>query len=183
MKIKIVLLTVCLLMFGSITFAQKKKTATQPTAQEKQEIFQLIKKDDEISEYLKDAPEDADNLFQSLTIKKMNLNSDGQPEYVAVIEPQFCGAHGNCPHWIYRKTGGEYNLLLRTIGQELKLEKTSTKKFRDLRSSGSSSASEYNWTIYKFDGKTYKADMCYSSVSIEGKKKPKVTGEKCKEND
>ncbi|MDX6695878.1 MAG: hypothetical protein QOF02_3481 [Blastocatellia bacterium] len=183
MKIKNVLLAVCLLTFSSITFAQKKKTATQPIAQEKQEIFQLIKKDDEVSQYLKDAPADAGNLMQSLTIKKMDLNSDGQPEYVAVIEPQFCGAHGNCPHWIYRKTGGEYNLLLRTIGQELKLEKTSTKKFRDLRSSGSSSASEYNWTIYKFDGKTYKSDRCFTQISTEGKRKPKITSQKCQEND
>ena len=170
------------------TFAQKKKPMNAAvTAKEKQEIFKLIKSDAQVVEYFynllkENKPKEEANLTRSLTVKKMDLNADGQPEYVAVLnDVYFCGAHGNCPTWVYRKTGGEYNLLLSTGGQTLKLEKTSTEKFRDLRSSGSSSASEYNWTIYKFDGTTYKSDMCYSSVYTEGKKKPTVTSEKCKE--
>jgi hypothetical protein len=147
MKIKNLVLTVLFLAAAaSIGLAQKKKTATPPTAQEKQAIFQLIKKDAQISEYLNDAPKEEGKLTKSLTVRKMDLNADGQPEYVAVMEDvYFCGAHGSCPHWIYSKTGGEYNLLLNTAGQKLTLEKTSTEKFRDLRSSVSRTALEYNW--------------------------------------
>lgn len=89
-----------------------EKSVTQVDAQEKQEIFQLIKKDAEVSAFLKDAPDKAGNLTKSLTVRKMDLNADGQPEYVAVIEDGvLCGAHANCPHWIYNKKGGKYNLL------------------------------------------------------------------------
>ena len=139
-----------------------KMTVTQATRQEKEEIFQLFKKyDNEIK----------DKMLESFTVRKMDLNSDGQPEYVAVLEDEtICGTHANCPQAIYDKKGGEYNLLLETRAQVIKLEKNSTKGYLDLRTELGDTASSNFYYIYKFGGEKYQARKCVE-VTYDPKEK------------
>ena len=145
-------------------------TVTQATRQEKEEIFQLFKKNDDEIE---------DKMLKSFTVRKMDLNSDGQTEYVAVLEDGFiCGTLGNCPQSIYDKKGGEYNVLLETRAQVIKLEKNSTKGYLDLRTELSNGASSSFYYIYKFNGKRYLPSKC---VEITYDPKEKETTINCDE--
>jgi len=180
---KIILALMAVFACFSIGMAQSGKKAT---AQEKKDLFQLISKNDAmIVEGIKDGGLKADNLAKEMSVKKIDLNKDGQPEYIVVIENGYlCGAHGNCTNRVYRKTGSEYQQLLAENGEILTLEKTSTNNFRDLRLEGSNTAFESSGTVYKFDGKTYKAIECYTVTSDgNGKKgKMKKTLYKCSED-
>ncbi|MDT5120627.1 MAG: hypothetical protein QOC96_109 [Acidobacteriota bacterium] len=190
MKMKIVLLTALLLAFSSIGFAQfpsagSAHSSDQATAQEKKELLQLIVKDDkQVGEVMKDSGVSSADLAKVLSVRKLDLNKDGQPEYLVKLEEaRICGAHMNCPDWVYRKTGSDYQLILRTFGQQLLSEKTSTNKFRDLRSEGSDTAIESSFTIFKFDGNKYQAKACYTVTSAGKGRKAKTVPVKCQENE
>ncbi len=179
MKKIILALTVVFACF-SVGLAQSGKMTT---AQEKKDLFQLISKNDEmIADAIKDGTLKAADLAKVMSVKKIDLNKDGQPEYIAVIQNGFlCGAHGNCTNHVYRKSGSEYQELLAENGEMLTLEKTSTNKFRDLRLEGSNTAFEGSGTVYKFDGNAYKESECYTVTSDGTGKKGKKTVFKCEE--
>jgi hypothetical protein len=188
MKIKIVLLTALLpmIVFGCFNMGLAQ-SGRQATKQEKKDIFQLILKNDkQVSEYLNnpDTQIKADEYAQGMTVKKIDLNKDGHPEYIVAIKDGFlCGALANCPNWVYRKTGSEYQLLLRTFGRDLLLEKTSSNKFRDLRSEGGNTAFEGSFVNYKFDDNKYLAKGCYTRTYATKGKKEKINAIKCDESD
>ena len=174
---KITLALMFVLGCCGIGFAQKSK---QATAQEKKDIFQLILKDKNVSEALPDLEGGEKELAKSLSVEKKDLNKDAQPEYLATLDNgNLCGAHANCPRWVFRKTGDGYQLLLAAAGQQLKTQKTLSNKFFDLRSDGSNSAFESSYSIYKFDGNEYKATDCFT-VNNE-QKKPKTSRVQCQE--
>lgn len=180
MRIKIVLLTTLSLMIVFACFnLSLAQSSDQATAQEKTDLAQLILKDKQVQE----VGVSTDAVAKGLTVKKTDLNNDGQPEYMVVLnEAVICGAHENCPNWVYRKTGSEYQLLLRTMGQRLILQKTSTNEFTDLRSDGSDTAFEGSFVNYKFDGNKYQAKGCYTRTYATKTQKEKVTSVKCEEN-
>ena len=156
--------------FNQPATTPRKMTVTQATTQEKEEIFQLFKKNDDEIE---------DRMLKSFTVRKMDLNSDGQPEYVAVLEDDtICGNLGNCPQSIYDKKGGEYNVLLESRSQVIKLEKNSTKGYLDVRTELSNGASSGFYYIYKFNGKRYLPSKC---VEITYDPKEKETTINCDE--
>lgn len=180
MKIKYLTLAAFFFLTCSANFAQ---TGKQATANEKNELFQLILKNDEEIRQAVEGGTVAKQLAKDMSVEKIDLNQDGKPEYFVVIrDGGICGALGNCPDWVYQKNGSEYQLLLRTFGRELSLEKTSTSAFRDLRSEGGDSASEGSFTIYKFSGDKYKANGCFTRIYATKRKKEKVIAIKCEEN-
>ena len=187
MRTKIVLLSAILSVFSLIGLIYlnpvSAQTSKRVTAQEKAALTQLVLQDKEVQEAINDLSASTDGITKGITVKKIDLNNDGQLEFIVVLnEEGICGAHANCPNWVYRKTGSEYQLLLRTFGQQLLLEKPSTNSFRDLRSEGASSAFETDFSIYKFDGNKYQAKACYSrTYSVKGRK-PKIARIKCEEN-
>ena len=161
---------------------QNPTAPSRATAQEKKDIFELISKlDKEIGELLAGSPGEADKPGRSLTVRKIDLNVDGRPEYVAVIEEGvICGALANCPHWVYRKQGGEYELLGRARARTVLLEKTSTGGYRDLRAWGGNTAAEDGFDILKYDGGQYRATDCFSRDN--GGKVAKVKRVRCPES-
>lgn len=174
---KITLVLMFVLGCCGIGLAQKNM---QATAQEKKDIFQLILKDKDVSEALPNIEGGEKELAKSLSVEKKDLNKDASPEYFATLDNGYlCGAHANCPRWVFRKAGGGYRLLLTTAGQQLTAQKTLSNKFFDLRSDGSDSAFETSYSIYKFNGSAYKATDCFT-VNNEGKK-PKTTRVQCQE--
>ncbi|HEX8708214.1 MAG TPA: hypothetical protein VF723_08235 [Pyrinomonadaceae bacterium] len=174
-KLSLLALTFALSMLLIPTaFAQGKKA----TAQEKKELSQLIMKDKQVEE----DGVSTDAVAKGITVKKIDLNKDGQPEFIVSLqEGGLCGAHANCPNWVFRKTGSEYQLLLRTFGRDLLLQKTSTNKFRDLRSEGGDTAFEGSFVNYKFDGNEYQAKGCYTRTYATKGKKEKIVPFKCEE--
>lgn len=188
MKTKLVLLSAILSVFGLIGFAcfnmVSAQTGKQAAVKVDAALIQLVLQDKEVQEAMTgDAGLSVDDITKGIMVKKIDLNKDGQPEYLVTLEEEhLCGAHANCPAWVYRKTGGEYQLLLRTFGQQLLLERASTNSFRDLRSEGSSSAFETDFSIYKFDGNKYLAKACYSRTYSAKGRKPKIAPIKCQEN-
>ena len=188
MRTKIVLLSAILSVFGLIGFAcfnmVSAQTGKQAAVKADAALTQLVLQDKEVQEAMTgESGLSVDDITKGIIVKKIDLNKDGQPEYLVTLEVgYFCGAHANCPAWVYRQTGGEYQLLLRTFGQQLLLEKASTNSFRDLRSEGSSSAFETDFSIYKFDGNKYLAKACYSRTYSAKGRKPKIAPIKCQEN-
>jgi hypothetical protein len=187
MKIKLVLLSAILSIFCLIGFAYfnlvSAQTGKQAAVKEKAALTQLVLQDKEVREALGgEGALSVDDITKGVIVKKVDLNKDGQPEYLVTLEVgYFCGAHANCPDWVYRKTGGEYQLLLRTFGQQLLLQRSSTNSFRDLRSEGASSAFETDFSIYQFDGNKYQAKACYSRTYSAQRRNPKITRIKCEE--
>lgn len=187
MKTKLVLLSAILSVFGLIGFAcfnmVSAQTGKQAAVKEKAALIQLVLQDKEVQEARTgEGGLSVAAITKGIIVKKIDLNKDGQPEYLVTLEEEhLCGAHANCPAWVYRKTGGEYQLLLRTFGQQLLLERTSTNSFRDLRSEGASSAFETDFSIYKFDGNKYQAKACYSRTYSAKGRKPKIAPIKCEE--
>jgi hypothetical protein len=186
MKTKLVLLSAILSVFGLMGFAGfnlvSAQTGKQAAVKEKAAITQLVLQDKEVKEAMTgDGGPSVGDITEGVTVKKIDLNKDGQPEYMVSLGPFLCGAHANCPAWVYRKTGDTYQLLLRTFGQQLLLEKASTGGFRDLRTEGASSAFETDFSIYKFDGNKYQAKACYSRTYSAKGRKPKIAPIKCEE--
>lgn len=142
----------------------------QATAQEQRELLQLIATGNEdVEAAINDLGGTADAINQ-LQVRKLDLNGDGQPEYIVVLEHGgLCGALANCPGWVYRKTGDRYELLLRTRGRELLLQQASTNGYRDLRSEGGDTATRSSYAIYQFDGSRYRARQCFSRESSGGR--------------
>lgn len=174
---KIILALMFVFVCSGLGLAQKGRKAT---AQEKKDLFQLILKDKSVSESLPDMGISEKELSKFLIVEKKDLNKDGKMEYLATLDNAYmCGAHANCPHWVFRKTGDSYKLLLAAAGQLLTPQKNLSNKFFDLRSDGSSSAVESSYEIYKFDGKEYKATDCFTVDHSQ--KKPKTTRVQCQE--
>jgi hypothetical protein len=168
-----------MLVFGCCGLGLAQKSA-QATEQEKKDIFQLILKDKTVSEDLENKAFDEKALFDSISIEKKDLNKDGKPEYIGKSDLSIsCGAHSNCPEWVFGRTTDGYRLLLATHAQKVTIQKTLSNKFYDIRAEGSDSAVESSYSIYKFDGNVYKATDCFT-VNNEGKK-PKTTRIKCEE--
>lgn len=158
-----------------------EETFSEASELEKQEIFRLIKSDGQISEFLKDLSEDAEKLARSLSVGKTDLNSDGQPEFIAVMEEGvLCGALANCPHWIYsKKDGNGYILLRQARARTIKLEKTSTSGYRDLRAEGGNTATTNTYVIFKFDGGKYQPSKCV--MRDESQKNAKESARDCRD--
>ena len=52
-----------------------------------------------------------------MSVKKIDLNKEGQPKYIVVVQDVFfCGAHGNCTNRVFRKSGSEYQEFLAENG-------------------------------------------------------------------
>jgi hypothetical protein len=187
MKTKLVLLSMSLSVFGLIGFAGfnlvSAQTGKQATVKEKAALAQLVLQDKEVQEAMTgDGGPSVGDITEGVTVKKIDLNKDGQPEYLATLGPFLCGTTGNCLTWVYRKTGDEYKLLLRTSGRQLLLEKSSTGGFRDLRMEAGHSADKQDFSIYKFDGNKYLARVCYSQTYSGKGRKPKITRWKCEDS-
>lgn len=96
-------------------------------------------------------------------IKLIDLNADGIPEVVAqgCCLKAGCGATGNCPFWVFRKSASHYGLLLETFGQVFTIESTKTNGFSDIVVGTHDSARQKTLTIYHYRNGGYKDVGCY----------------------
>ena len=117
----------------------------------------------------------------------VDLNRDGKQDLLihqADVEGAFCTSQ-NCPVWVYRRTNDGYKMLLEATGgyiTPIEALKTLTNGYRDIRTYEHSSAVEHEITIYKFDGRAYRASVCTAEKFIgkrRGRDRFKYTTHKC----
>lgn len=114
-------------------------------------------------------------------ITLIDLNSDGTPEVVAQGMVS-CGATGNCPFWVLRKSEPGYEVLLEGEAQTFTIQGSSTNGFRDIVLSTHGSYSSGGLTNYQYQENAYKDVGCYYNewTVLEGEnvrelKEPRIT--------
>lgn len=124
-------------------------------------LQQLVRDNEDVRQLIRNYNGGFEATAKDMSVETIDLNHDGKPEFLVegVLGGMLCGA-SNCPSWIYRKTRDGYSLLLSESGSGISVEKSSTNGYRDLRNSGHYSASETYVTIYRFDGRKYRARDC-----------------------
>jgi hypothetical protein len=164
-------LALLLIMFMSLI------ALAQSTSEKKVILQQIVRDDKDAKEFVDDAGGITSSL-ESVSITKVDLNKDGQSELVVDLMLG-CGAVDNCPFYVYRKSGNNYNLLLSGSGNAYKILKTKTDGYNDIRSQAHSSASETYVVIYKFESGRYKAKNCLTQKVVG--KRVKIIPEKCEQ--
>jgi hypothetical protein len=114
-------------------------------------------------------------------IALIDLNGDGIPEVVAQAMVG-CGATGNCPFWVFRKTKRGYDMVLEGEAQTFTVQASSTNGFRDIVLSTHGSYSSGGLTDYHYRDGVYKDVGCYGYewTVLEGEtirelKEPRIT--------
>ena len=111
----------------------------------------------------------------------IDLNDDGVAEVVAqgMVD---CGATGNCPFWIFRKTKLGYELLLDGEAQTFTIQNSKTNGFHDIVLSTHGSSSSGSLVDYHYDEGAYQQAGCYDYdwTVLEGDnvrevKEPRIT--------
>ena len=142
---------------------------------------------DEQDKITRDAEKRKGGVASLFCAEAVDLDRDRKKDLLihqADVEGAFCTSQ-NCPVWAYRRTSDGYKMLLEATGgyiTPIEALKTSTNGYRDIRTYEHSSAIEHEITIYKFDGKLYRARVCTSEKFIGkrgGKDRFKYTTHKC----
>ena len=132
---------------------------------------------DEQEKITRDAEKMKGGVAGLFCAESVDLDRDGKADLLihqADVEGAFCGAH-NCPVWVYRRTNDGYTMLLEDTGgylSPIEALKTSTNGYRDIRTMQQSSAVEHEITVFKFDGKKYRARVC-TTEKYAGKRRGK----------
>ena len=108
-------------------------------------------------------------------IKLIDLNGDHTPEVIAQITGRFeCGATGNCPFLVFRKSGTAYESILAMAGinsyQGFTVTKQRTAGYLDLILNQHESAFQQALVVYKFRNGKYRASGCYEATWNDGDK-------------
>ncbi len=96
-----------------------------------------------------------------------------------------CSATGNCEFWAVRQKGTRLELLLKTfMVQWFSVRNTRTNGYRDIQTSAHGSATFSELTLYKFNGKRYKAAQCWDRIyelqeDGSNAQKPTITAVPC----
>jgi hypothetical protein len=99
-----------------------------------------------------DCVREAGGASKVVSIKPLDLNRDGKPEFIVYGESG-CAFGANSPYgWVYRKSANGYEMLLDAgPNQEISRKKTLTKGYYDLRVLTLGPET----TTYKFNGTRY----------------------------
>jgi len=102
-------------------------------------------------------------------IKLIDLNGDHIPEAIVQITGRFeCGASGNCPFLVFRKSGNTYESILAMARynayQGFTVTKQRTAGYLDLILNQHESAFQQALVIYKFRNGKYRASAYYEAT-------------------
>lgn len=100
-------------------------------------------------------------LQKSVSVTPIQLAHDGTRQIlIKGAGVCLCGAQ-NCPFWIYRKSGNDYELLLTGTGStRVRAGRRSAKRYRDVISQSHASAAETIIRTYRYDGARYQLTHC-----------------------
>ena len=114
-------------------------------------------------------------------IALIDLDGDGIPEVVAQAMVR-CGATGNCPFWVFRKSKRGYDVILQGEAQTFTVQPSSTNGFPDIVLSTHGSYSSGSLTDYHYRDGVYEDVGCYvyewtvlEDETIRELKEPRIT--------
>ncbi|MEP6925675.1 MAG: hypothetical protein ABI954_14510 [Pyrinomonadaceae bacterium] len=111
----------------------------------------------------------------------VDLNNDGVKELTVQYN---CATVGNCMFRVYSKKGKNYKTILSDgATQTFEIQKTKTKGYHNLKLGTHNSAFETYYQLFKFNGKNYKREKCWTNnyyyIDENGKgsilEKPKIS--------
>lgn len=117
-------------------------------------------------------------------VRLVDLNGDGVPEVISQASGDICSPTGNCPFWVFQKTGTRYMLILENGAvQDFTIQPTQTNGYFDLVLGMHGSATEQGLFVYQFRGGRYRRTGCYDAnwtyLAKDGEyhhlKQPRVT--------
>ena len=113
-------------------------------------------------------------------IKLIDLNGDGVAEVLAQGMVA-CGATGNCPFWVLRKSKADYEVILEGEAQTFTVQ-ASTNGYRDIVLSTHGSSTSGGLTHFQYQGEAYGDVGCYyyewtvlEDENVRELKEPRVT--------
>ena len=149
-RIFLSLLFLIVSLFATNVAAQKGGAATQKA---------IVKQMVSGGALTNDCVREAGGASKIVSIKSMDLNSDGKPEFI-VEGNTGCAFGANSPYsWVYGKSGNSYKMLFDAgTNQGISRKKTKTNGYYDLKVTYLGNAST-NWeaetTTHKFNGTRY----------------------------
>lgn len=148
-------------------------------------IWNELRKDKEFKQREKEFYQKAD-CSDLIEIDKIDLNDDGQKEFVIWGRYNFCGGTGNCALWIYEKKKDKFKQLLQSsayYGESrwFEAQKNKTNGYSNLLLKGHFTAAETTYSFYKFNGRKYVENKCLFEVYSMNEEKPSFMT--CKEYD
>lgn len=158
------------------------QSRNQATTQEKRGLLlQMARDTTQLNDAIYHSLVGFKGALKAMRVKKTDLNGDGQPDYIIGLQDEELGmcTRGNCPRWVYRKSGNGYKSLLSTTSVALSMERGSTNGYRDLRSNYNA-VGEHQVSIYKYDGNQYQESQCYQGEYV-GKRLKLI--KKCEKTD
>ncbi len=96
-------------------------------------------------------------------VTMVDLNGDGIPEVIVqASDRESCSPTGNCPVWVFTRSGNEYKqILVKNSVQTFGICTSRTDGFFDLVLGQHGSASEQALYIYRFANERYNRRTCY----------------------
>jgi hypothetical protein len=164
------------LLFVVPTMAQRGKEIPVP-----REVIAELGKD----KFIRECFEERGGGAKSLEAEILKLSRGASPDLLVTGKGCLCGA-SMCPSWLYRRTASGYKMIL-DAGYilDMKLMKTFTNGYRDLKTVVHDSAFDQYLDLYKFDGKKYRATECFErhyrnrQGGFDGKLQPRTVRVKC----
>ncbi len=135
------------------TIAQTRKKIPVPNG-----VIAQLGKD----EFIRECFEERGGGARALEVELLKLSRRESPEVlVRGIAGCLCGA-SMCPAWLYRRTSSGYEMILDLdYISDIKLLKTFTNGYRDLKTAVHDSAFDDYLYLYKFDGNKYRVKECF----------------------
>lgn len=97
-------------------------------------------------------------------VRLVDLNGDGVPEVISQASGDICSPTGNCPFWVFQKTGAKYRLILEKWAvQDFTVQPTQTNGYFDLVLGMHGSATEQGLFLYQFRDGRYRKAGCYDA--------------------
>lgn len=140
------------LLFGFCITGSDAQTVSQSVTKE---LAQLMLRNGDIENT---CVREQGGISKAISVQPEYLNNDKQPEYVVSGDGSCCGGARRCNLWIYQKNAGGFTKIYGDtdgLQGDIKILKTRTKGYRDIRSTMYSGPDAYH-AISKFDGRRYK---------------------------
>ena len=100
------------------------------------------------------------NAALDTRVASIDVDGDGIAEVVAQGMVN-CGATGNCPFWIFRRSRSGYDLILEGEAQTFTIQRSRKTRFRDIVLSRHGSAAGGDLAVYEYSEGRYRQVACY----------------------
>ena len=105
-----------------------------------------------------------DTILDTL-VELVDLNGDGIPEVVAQgTNKEGCSPTGNCPFWVFQKSGREYRLLVSLNAiQTFQIQRSRSNRFSDIVVEMHGSATQRTLRLLQYGRDKYHKAGCYDA--------------------